>query len=52
MGKRKRKRMSDLPTDEAIRKLFPRKVVEEADKVAHEKDDEAVLHDKDSVLGE
>jgi len=51
MGKRKRKRTSDLPTDEAIRRLFPREVVDKATEVAHEKDEEKAIHDKDSIAG-
>ena len=35
---RKKKRITELPTEEAIRKLFPKKVVDMAKKVAHEKD--------------
>ena len=30
--------VSELPTEEAVKKLFPKKVIEEAKKVAHEKD--------------
>ena len=35
---KKKVRVTELPDKEAIRKLFPKKVVEEADKIAHEKD--------------
>ena len=35
----KKKPLTDRPTDEAIKKLFPKKVVEKAKEVAHEKDD-------------
>lgn len=31
----KKPRVSDLPTDKAIRKLFPKAVVEQAKKIAH-----------------
>ncbi len=34
----KKKRITDLPTDEAIRRLFPPEVVQMAQEVAHEKD--------------
>ena len=34
----KKKKLTDRPTDEAVKKLFPKKVVEEVKKVAHEKD--------------
>ena len=34
----KKKKLTDKPTDEAIKKLFPKKVVEKAKEVAHEKD--------------
>ena len=34
----KKEKTSDYPTDKAIRKLFPKKVVEHAKKVAREKD--------------
>ena len=34
----KRPKITETPDKEAIRKLFPKKVVEEAEKVAHEKD--------------
>jgi hypothetical protein len=33
------KHLTDLPDKEVIRKLFPKKVVDLAEKVAHEKDD-------------
>lgn len=52
MPKKRRKRTSDLPTDQAMRKLFPREVIEEAKWVAHEKDEEANIRDKDSMPGE
>jgi len=43
MPDRKRKRLkrelTELPDKEAIRKLFPKKVVEEAERIAHEHDD-------------
>ena len=35
---RKSKRPIDLTTDEAIKKLFPKKVVEKLKEIAHEKD--------------
>ncbi len=35
---RKKVRNTELPDKEAIKKLFPKKVVEEAERVAHEKD--------------
>ena len=34
----KKKKPVDLTTDEAAKKLFPKKVVEKAKEVAHEKD--------------
>jgi hypothetical protein len=53
MTKKKRKRTSDLPTDKAIRRLFPKEVVKKADEVAHEKDeDEKAIHDRDSLPGD
>ena len=36
---RKKKKATELPDKEAIRKLFPKKVVDEAERVAHERDD-------------
>ena len=33
----KKPKVTELPDKEAIRKLFPQKVVEEAERVAHEK---------------
>ena len=35
---RKKPKVTELPDKEAIRKLFPKKVLEEAERVAHEKD--------------
>ena len=35
---RKGKPITELPDEDAIKKLFPAKVVKEAKKVAHEKD--------------
>jgi len=35
---RKKRKLTEMSDKEAIRKLFPKKVVEEADRVAHEKD--------------
>ena len=35
---KKKVRVTELPDKEAIRKLFPKEVVEYAEKVAHEKD--------------
>jgi len=35
---KKRKRAIDLTTEEAIKRLFPKKVVDKLKKVAHEKD--------------
>ena len=36
---RKAKKVTELPDKEAIKKLFPKKVIEVAETVAHEKDD-------------
>jgi hypothetical protein len=36
---KKRQRLTDKPTEEVTKKLFPKKVVEKVNKVAHEKDD-------------
>ena len=36
---RRKKRVTELPTEEAVRKLFPKKAVEVAKEVAHERDD-------------
>ncbi len=36
---RPKKKVTELPDKEAIKKLFPKKVVEYAEKVAHEKDE-------------
>lgn len=38
---RKKKQARDLTKDEAMKKLFPKKVREELERVAHEKDDKA-----------
>ena len=35
---RKKVRTTELPDKEVIKRLFPKKVIEEADRVAHEKD--------------
>ncbi len=35
-----RPKPTQLPDKDAIRKLFPKRVVEEADRVAHEHDDD------------
>ena len=35
---RKKPKLTEMPDKEAIQKLFPKKVVKEADRVAHEKD--------------
>ena len=35
---RKKKKLTELPDKEVIRKLFPKKVVDEIERVAHEKD--------------
>ncbi len=43
---KKKVRVTELPDKEAIRKLFPEKVVRELDRVAHEKDDLPTLPDK------
>jgi hypothetical protein len=37
---KKKKRDIDLTTEEIAKKLFPKKVREELDRIAHEKDDE------------
>jgi hypothetical protein len=36
---RKKRKITELPDKEAIKKLFPKEVIEMAEKVAHEKDD-------------
>lgn len=36
---RKKKRLTDRPDEEVIKKLFPKKVIDKAKNVAHEKDD-------------
>jgi hypothetical protein len=36
---KKKKPITEKPTEETIKKLFPQKVVEKAKEVAHEKDD-------------
>jgi len=36
---KKKQRLTDKPTEEVIKKLFPKKVVDKVKKVAHEKDD-------------
>lgn len=43
---KKKIRVTELPDKEAIRKLFPEKVVELAEKVAHEKDAPEILSDE------
>ena len=35
---RKKQRLNELPDEKVIKKLFPKKVVEKAKEVAHEKD--------------
>ena len=35
---KKKKKPTELPDKEAIRKLFPKKVVDEAERIAHERD--------------
>jgi hypothetical protein len=35
---KKKKRLIDMPDEEVIKKLFPKKVVDKAKEVAHEKD--------------
>ena len=40
----KKPKVTDLPDKEAIRKLFPKKVVEEAERVAHEKEKPKTFH--------
>ena len=42
----KKEKISDYPTDKAIRKLFPKQVVEKAKKVAQEKDKGAKTEQK------
>ncbi|MGH7931238.1 MAG: hypothetical protein ACREQV_26000 [Candidatus Binatia bacterium] len=39
---KKKKPVTELPTEDAIRKLFPKKVVEKAKEVAHEKDEKPI----------
>ena len=34
----KKKKITEMPDEKAIKKLFPKKVVEKAKEVAHEKD--------------
>ena len=36
---RKKKKLTELPDEEAIKKLFPKKVVDKMKEIAHEKDD-------------
>lgn len=36
---KKKVKPTELPDKDAIRKLFPKKVVDEAERVAHERDD-------------
>jgi hypothetical protein len=35
---RKKKKLTDLPDEKLIRKLFPKKVVDKIKEIAHEKD--------------
>jgi hypothetical protein len=35
---RKKQKLTEKPTEEAIKKLFPRKAIDEMKKKAHEKD--------------
>ncbi len=35
---RKKKKLTELPDDKLIRKLFPKKVVDKMKEIAHEKD--------------
>jgi len=46
---KKKKRDIDLTTEEIAKKLFPKKVRDELNKIAHEKDnDEGIERDKSS----
>jgi len=36
---RKKKKLSELPDEKLIRKLFPKKVVDKMKEIAHQKDD-------------
>jgi len=36
---RKKKKLTEYPDEKLIRKLFPKKVVDRAKEIAHEKDD-------------
>ena len=45
---RKKKPVTELPDDKAIKKLFPADVVKEAKKVAHEKDEKPAQKPKKS----
>lgn len=38
MARKTKKPLTDLPTEQVIKKLFPREVIEKVKKVAHEKD--------------
>ena len=39
MPKNKKPPLTERPDEEAIKKLFPKKIIEKAKEVAHEKDD-------------
>ena len=45
---RRKPKITELPDKEAIKKLFPKKVIELANNVAHEKDDNPVIPRKSS----
>ena len=36
---RKKKKLTEYPDEKAIRKLFPKKVIDKMKEIAHEKDD-------------
>ncbi len=36
---RRKKRVTELPTEQAVKKLFPKEAIERAKKIAHEKDE-------------
>ncbi len=40
MPKRKKKDVTEMTTEELARHVFPKKVVDELERIAHEKDDE------------
>ena len=48
MPKRKKKDVTEMTTEELARHVFPKKVVDELERIAHEKDDPEEEEENDS----